>query len=311
MMRQLYSRRNQRQSEATYSIPFKARLRLFQLLEQSTAMDLIGSSFLPFALKYMLLREYGELAPPTALASQKSDDEVWQHFFSCDDEQALDFLEACFQVDQRSCKTCAPAFVEAINQILRQEATGFQLTPVLTEVIQETVEDEDGEPVVYDATRVTEFPMAVRVDSQHLHQEAIQPTFTLLSDPRYRGADEEYRRAHEHFRHGRYTESLNESLKAFESAMKIICDLKGWRYEQKDTAKTLVKTCLDNALLPTFSQEQLNGLRLLLESAVPTTRNKLSGHGQGTQQVTVPEHIASFALHATAANVLLMVSAAR
>lgn len=87
-----------------------------------------------------------------------------------------------------------------------------------------------------------------------LHAAATVPALRLLSDPTYEGANEEFLRAHEHFRHGRHSECLNECLKAFESTMKIICDLKGWTYNQNDTARTLIQTCLDNELIETFSQ---------------------------------------------------------
>jgi len=52
-------------------------------------------------------------------------------------------------------------------------------------------------------------------------------------------------------------------------------------------------------------QSSLLGLRSVLES-VPTTRNKLSGHGQGTQQIQITEETAAFVIHSTAANILFL-----
>ncbi|MHC4406100.1 MAG: DUF7014 domain-containing protein, partial [Planctomycetota bacterium] len=92
--------------------------------------------------------------------------------------------------------------------------------------------------------------------------------------------------------------------------MKIVCHHKGWPYKQKDTAKVLITTCLDKGLVPTFSQQQLTSLRTLLESGVPTVRNKQSGHGQGMEQHDVPQHLARYALHLTAATVLLLADSA-
>ncbi len=143
-----------------------------------------------------------------------------------------------------------------------------------------------------------------------LHSEAVLPALQLLADERYAGANEEFLKAHEHYRHERYHECLNECLKAFESTMKIICHEKRWPYKQTDTAKVLIKTCLDNGLVQTFSQQQLTSLRTLLESGVPTVRNKQSGHGQGIQQHDVPDHLARYALHLTAATILLLVECA-
>lgn len=70
----------------------------------------------------------------------------------------------------------------------------------------------------------------IRVDSQMIHSEAVKPVLHLLSDPRFQGANEEFLKAHEHYRHGNYKECLNECLKAFESTMKIICNNQGWNF---------------------------------------------------------------------------------
>jgi hypothetical protein len=140
-----------------------------------------------------------------------------------------------------------------------------------------------------------------------LHTEAITPALTLLSDSRFAGANEEFLKAHEHYRHGRLGECLVDCLKAFESTMKIICDLKGWPYKRTDTAKALIEVCLTHDLIPTFTQQQLTSLRTLLESGVPTVRNKQAGHGQGATRHQVSPHLARFGLHLTAAVVVLLV----
>ena len=140
-----------------------------------------------------------------------------------------------------------------------------------------------------------------------LHREAITPALVLLNDPRFAGANEEFLNAHEHYRHGRLGECLVDCLKAFESSMKIICDLKGWPYKPTDTAKALIEVCLSNNLIPTFTQQQLTSLRTLLESGIPTVRNKQAGHGQGAARHQVSPHLARFGLHLTAAVVVLMV----
>ena len=46
-----------------------------------------------------------------------------------------------------------------------------------------------------------------------------------------------------------------------------------------------------------------------MEAGVPTIRNKTSAHGQGTEKVSVPEHIVAYALHLTASNILLLARA--
>jgi hypothetical protein len=129
----------------------------------------------------------------------------------------------------------------------------------------------------------------------------------LLREPHLAGANEEFLNAHQHFRHGRYPECINDCLKAFESTMKAICQKRGWSYDQNDTAKILMTICERNGLFPAFMQSSLSGLRSVLES-VPTVRNKLSGHGRGVQPPQVTPEVAAFVLHSTGANILFLAS---
>lgn len=151
----------------------------------------------------------------------------------------------------------------------------------------------------------------IRIDSQVLHHDVVKPALKLLSDAQFAGANDEFLKAHEHYRHGRYKECLIESLKSFESTMKSICTQKGWQYNPSDTAKTLIDTCLKNGLFPSFMQSHVGNLRAILESGAPTVRNKLGGHGQGSAVTTVTQATASFALHTTATNILFFVESAQ
>ena len=149
----------------------------------------------------------------------------------------------------------------------------------------------------------------IGVDSQIIHAEAVKPVLHLLGDSRFQGANEEFLKAHEHFRHGRYKECLVDCLKAFESTMKTICDIQGWIYQPGDTAKNLINLCLQNHLIPSYLQTQFTSLKSNLESGVPTMRNKNAGHGQGSQPLTVPQHFAAYQLHITASTILFLLEA--
>jgi hypothetical protein len=151
----------------------------------------------------------------------------------------------------------------------------------------------------------------VRVDSQFVHAEVVKPALILLSDHRYAGAEEEFLKAHRHYRRGDYKECMVECLKAFESTMKAICKIQQWQIKDNDTAKTLIDILLTNNLIPGILQNQINNLKGLLESGVPTLRNKLGGHGQGAVPAYVSPHIAAYALHLTASNIVLLVTAAK
>ncbi len=134
----------------------------------------------------------------------------------------------------------------------------------------------------------------LRVDSQYVHSEIVKPVLHLLgTDKKYVGANDEFLSAHEHYRHKRYKECLNDCLKSFESLMKAIHEKHSWSYYQNDTAKKLINSCLANKLVPEYLQNQFSSVRALLESGIPTVRNKEGGHGQGTEITSVPEHLAS------------------
>ncbi len=149
----------------------------------------------------------------------------------------------------------------------------------------------------------------VRIDNEMVHKTIILPALRLLSDPSFAGANEEFLSANEHLREGRGKEAITEAAKAFESTMKTICDLRRWPYLPTDTAQTLIDILLANSLVPEYLQSQFTSLRSLLESGVPTVRNKASAHGQGSAPVLLPEHLASYALAVAAANIVLVVRA--
>jgi hypothetical protein len=213
-------------------------------------------------------------------------DEFTAFFENCDSEQVLDAVQVAMRLIEEADRShlldheCNASSVAAeINRRFLEHSLGYQYQS--GQIIVET--------------------------NSILHTEAITPALALLSDPRFAGANEEFLKAHEHYRHGRLGECLVDCLKAFESSMKIICDLKGWSYKPTDTAKSLIEVCLANNLVPTFTQQQLTSLRTLLESGVPTVRNKQAGHGQGATRHQVSPHLARFGLHLTAAVVVLLV----
>jgi uncharacterized protein DUF7014 len=147
----------------------------------------------------------------------------------------------------------------------------------------------------------------IRVDSQLIHAEVVKPVLNLLTSPEYAGANAEFLKAFEHNRKGDTKECLNECLKAFESTMKAIATKRDWTFNSNDTASALIEVCMKNGLIPLLIQSHVGGVRAALESGIPTVRNRLSGHGQGTRVVDVPQHYASYMLHLTATTIQFLV----
>lgn len=174
-------------------------------------------------------------------------------------------------------------FVDTINAALRKEGVGYELSR------------EKGE--------------VHRVDNTYAHAEITKPALALLLGNAWRGADDEFRKAHEHHRHGRNKEAMTEAAKSLESVMKTICAKRKWVVDPHANSRALIDVCFQQKLIPDYWQTSMKSLRSLLESSVPTGRNKSSAHGQGPDPVEVPDHIAGYMLHMAAAAIVFLVKA--
>lgn len=277
-------------------LPDELRVQVIRILEDALGKPSKGA-FGQFAypdggeeayafLHETLCREYGVFV----LHQQaKSHYEAVTYFFLQTEktEEAIDVIQLSFQLIEQRLDT--PVYlnispetaVSELNHRFREHGVGYQY----------------------------EIGQIIRVDSQYLHSEAVKPALMMLSDPMYEGANAEFLSAHEHYRAKKYKECLNDCLKAFESCIKTICYMHGWNYQEGDTINRLINIIFEKNLIPNFMQSHYSALRNTLEAGVPTLRNKLGGHGQGTQEVPVPEYIATYALHLTASNILFLAQA--
>jgi hypothetical protein len=241
-------------------------------------------------IKEALAREYGKMNLSSKINTEYNDLETF--FLSCEDvERVLDVIQHSFQY---------------INTNVRKSVTAFQRAKMRPD---EAIAELNIRFLEHGIGYKFESGELMRVDSELLHSEAVKPVLLLLSDPLYKNANEEFLKAHEHYRHQNHKECLNECLKAFESTMKIICDKRRWTYKPTDTASKLIEVCFTNGLIPNHLQSQFGALKSLLESGIPTVRNKQGGHGQGPQQIVVPDYLASYMLHMSASTILLLVNA--
>lgn len=149
----------------------------------------------------------------------------------------------------------------------------------------------------------------IRIDNEIIHNEATKPALVLLHDPLFKGANEEFLEAHEHYRQGKYKDCIANCCKALESTLKIICQINGWDIKPKDGASRLIDKCLKNGLLPPYLETQFTSLKSVLESGIPTIRNNTSGHGQGSETIKVPEYLAQYTLNLTASAIVFLVNA--
>jgi hypothetical protein len=237
-----------------------------------------------------LCREYGRFV----LADERSAAEDLVSFLlnTSDPEELCDALQLSFRYIERICGTheyrykAQPAItpdeaVAELNHRFREHALGYHF--------------QDG--------------TLIRKDSEILHQEVVRPTLRLLQDPAFKGAEQEYTAAYEHYRHGRMKEAINDCLKALESSLKVALARARVPIPDRATAKSLLDAYFAAGVFPTYLQSEFTALRAVLESGVPVVRNRTSAHGQGSDIASVPGYVAAFILHTTGAAILFVASA--
>ncbi len=239
----------------------------------------------------ILRKEYGVLYLHSM--RNNSQNELINFFLNEQDfEKVLDVIELSFQ------------YIEVYN---REQYYAYKKIPnnVLFEAIEELNARFKEHGVGYQYVN----GQIIRIDSELIHSEVVKPALRLLSQECYAGAQQEFLTAHEHYRHKRYKEAINECLKSFESVMKAICEKRSWKYEKSSTSNSLINICFDNGLIPDYWKQHYSSLKSLLSSGIPTVRNKTSAHGQGETPMEVPDYLVSYILHSTATTIVFLAEA--
>ena len=149
----------------------------------------------------------------------------------------------------------------------------------------------------------------LRIDSQFVHGKIVRPALNLLTDPDYSRAQEEFMKAHGYHLEGDAMGALNECSKSLESVLKIICAKREWQHDSGDGFGKLLEKVTEKGLIPKHWKTLFPALTNLL-AGTPRARNELSGHGRGSQEaISIPPHVAAYAMHMTAAAILFLVTA--
>jgi AbiJ N-terminal domain 4 len=149
----------------------------------------------------------------------------------------------------------------------------------------------------------------VRVDSQFVHAEVVKPALELLAAPEFAEANREFRLAHEHYRAGKLRDCNTAALRSMETVLKVICNARGWHHEAGATVERLIAVVRQNGLFPDYLGGYFDNLIGAMKAGLPKIRDKDGGHGVAPGQPGVPEHVAGFALHLAASNVVLLAQA--
>jgi len=274
-------------------LPNKLKVQIIHIIRDTIGNDVVylenGAREIYKYIHKALAREYGVFELDKHFDSDE--DSIMNFFLKSNDiEEELDVIDFTFRV---------------INFYIKKDnfyshSTKVKMSP--EEALSELNERFKEHDVGYQFEGEI-----IRLDSTYIHSEVVIPTIRLLSSDKFQGANDEYMKAHEHYRHGRNKECLAECLKSFESVMKIICKEKEWNYDQNDTSKRLIQVCFDNDLVPSYMQNQFTSLKSLLESGVPTIRNKKGGHGQGQNKTEVEDHLTRYAMNLTGSNIIFLI----
>jgi len=227
-------------------------------------------------------------------ASNPTEDTL--HFLTtCESDHFLDFVEFIFRVEVFWHVSNKSAFVEQINSFLDVDNLPYFLTDY---VEVEEAGSYRGQPTI--CIKVGSYPRVILKEHRLIHAEAVAPVLHLLSEPAFSSANAEFLDALQDYRKKDYGDCLTKCGSAFESVMKVLCDMHKWPYKQTDTASALLDMIVSHTGLDSFFVQPL--------MLVATMRNRLSkSHGAGTISKVVPAHFAQFAINATAAGVLLLV----
>jgi hypothetical protein len=252
-----------------------------------------------------LLCRHGRLQLVQDASPQSPAEDAMCFLLTCKDDEFLDFVEYIFRV---KClfhvSTDENLLVAELNELFTSEDVGYELTEIAREKVVEPVNVYPFFGREHEVTKTVAHPQVIRKDNQAIHATVIRPVLQLLSNPKYKTADQEYLEALEDYKKGDYGNCLTKSCSAFESVMKIVCDDKGWPYNQTDTASTLISTIIKNTGLDSYFEQPL--------TIIATLRNRLSkSHGAGVQPKKVSENLARYALNSTASAIVLVVNEAK
>ena len=134
----------------------------------------------------MLLYRHGKFQLTDENPQSRAEDAI-KFLLSCQDEEFFDFVEYIFRV---KClfyvTTDENVLVAEINELFASENVGYELTEIIKE---EVVEFEMGRE--RNVIKTISYPQVIKKDEQVIHTTTIMPALTLLSEPKYKTANQE------------------------------------------------------------------------------------------------------------------------
>ncbi len=140
-----------------------------------------------------------------------------------------------------------------------------------------------------------------QLDSQFLDLHVLQRTHELLTAARFEGALQEFVEARNDLAAGDFKGAIHSAGKAFESVLKAI------QNRQDGNAKALVDALKATNFYDGLPATLVAGFSDQVLMTLPALRNKLGGHGQGSDVVEVPRSVAELAVHLAGVFIVFLV----
>lgn len=155
----------------------------------------------------------------------------------------------------------------------------------------------------------------VRVDSDALQTQVIEPALLITREAGYSGANDDFSLALINLRNKQYKAAVTDARRALESTLKAIARAKSWTLPSgepltgKETLAPLLALAFTTGLVSSSLQASFNGLRPFLQSTVPSVANP-AAHGSA-DVFEIPAEIAEFAVVSAGAAISLLTKLAR
>ena len=285
----------------------EARFRIVSLVQTALSQTYYGSESDTWARVHHALQQiYGRpiLSNEHQSRSPRSvniSEDLLAFLSECKTEHFFDFIEVLFHSNSPWEELGDLSdLTDAMSVAFSFDGSAYRVTPPMyrEEVPRSGI--PSGPPLPPEILR---HPSVIKIEEDVAFEEAVKPALEILSQPHFQVADGEFRDALRSYRNGRYADCLTHCGSSLESVLKVICSRKGFHYDERDTASTLIATVVPGLKMEGFFTQPW--------TLLATLRNRLSSsHGGGTKPRAPEHHFAQYGLTSIAAVIVLVVTVA-
>ena len=134
-----------------------------------------------------------------------------------------------------------------------------------------------------------------KLDSDFLGARLVESAHATLAAHSFEGAADEFAKARQDAASGEPKDAILYAAKSFESVLKVLTG------QEHANADQLIKTLINQGFLDDLPEAARASFGEQVLKTLPSLRNRLSGHGQGSSVVQIPAAYAELALQLAAA----------